>query len=570
MAVVTAQIELDIMTYLRWIVFITLGLLSAGISTANDCEEGARSASGPTIGLNAAGPPVTVDVACHFTSATSDLTFTVVSTDSLTVTASLNGTLLTLDPGHVRNRTPDTATVTVRRGIESYVINVAVSSCVKAGAGLLPRRIVKPGQVMTWDFSMSDYFVKTGGGTPTYEASSSNRDTVDVSLSGSQLTLTGGSLPNGKDRVQAELILMARNDCGAARVQIPVTVSSNEPPEVRSPLGATTLASHGYMTSYSLSDHFRDPDGNPLTYSVEASDPATVGGSFYYSSLTVTTGPVTATTKDSLFVTATDSGRLSATDTLVVTVTPNVAPSRDNDIPDTELAAGGATEEYALSDYFSDPDGTSADLRYEASSSEPDTVTAAIAGGVLTVTTKDVDAPGESTITVTATDPGNLDVSDDFVVTVTCQITVHPPIPDVSLGSGGSTHQVTLANHFSGSSCGEFSYEDPTSSASGVATAAIADGVLTVTSGSTTGTATITVEATGSGDFSASTTFDVTVTSGCTIDVTTIPDVSLAPGGTTHEVTLANHFSGSNCGELDYESTSSLRAWRRPQLQPAC
>ena len=209
------------MKYLRWIVFLTLGLLSAGISTANDCEEGAWSASGPTIVLNVAGPSVTVDVACHFTSATSGRPSTVSSTDLLLVAASLDGTFLTLDPGYVGSTTPGTATVTVWRGTESYAIDVAVSSCVKAGAGLLPRRIVRPGQVMTLD--LAENFVKTGGGALTYDVSSSNRDTIDVSLSGSRLTLTGGSLPDGKDRAQAELVLMARNDCGAARVQIPVT-----------------------------------------------------------------------------------------------------------------------------------------------------------------------------------------------------------------------------------------------------------------------------------------------------------------------------------------------------------
>ena len=283
-----------------------------------------------------------------------------------------------------------------------------------------------------------------------------------------------------------------------------------------------------------------------------------MAGSAYYDGLTVTTGDVTATATDSLFVTATDLGELSAKDTLVVTVTPNEAPVVDDSIPDTTLAAGGTTANYTLSAYFSDPDGTPADLRYDASSSEPDTVSAAIAGGVLTVTTKNVNEPGKSTITVTARDPGNSSVSDEFVVSVSvtvtppCEIMVDPSIPNVSLGPGGSTHEVTLANHFLGSNCGELSYADPTSSATGVATAAIADGTLTVTSGSTVGMSTITVEATGSGGISASASFDVTVTANCAIDVTTIPDAPLVSGGSTLRVTLANHFSGSNCGELSY------------------
>ena len=252
------------MVCLRWIVLITLGLLSAGISTANDCEDVARSASGPTIGLNAAGPSVTVDVACHFTSATSSETFTVSSSDVHAVAASLNGTLLTLDPGHVGSATPGMATVTVTRGSESYAINVAVRSCLTAAdAALLPRLIVNPDQIMTWDLNLSDQFVKTGGGALTYDASSSDTDTFTVSLSRSRLTITGGSLPEGKDRARAELILTARNDCGATRVQKPVTVEDedeDDAPEIDLPLGSPTLASDGYSTTYTLSNHFSDPD----------------------------------------------------------------------------------------------------------------------------------------------------------------------------------------------------------------------------------------------------------------------------------------------------------------------
>ena len=331
----------------------------------------------------------------------------------------------------------------------------------------------------------------------------------------------------------------------------------NQPPTIDSPLRDTTLASHGYTAVIRLSDHFSDPDGDQdqLTYSASSSEADTVSAAIADGELTVTTMAVDEPGQATITVRATDQPGLWVEDELVVSVTLNVAPSVDNEIPDTELAAGGSTADFRLSDYFSDPDGTPADLTYDADTSEPDTVSAAIADGVLTVTTMAVDEPGKSTITVTARDPGNSSVSDEFVVSVSvtppCEIMVDPSIPDVSLGPGGSTHEVTLAKHFSGSNCGELTYE-PTSSAPGVATAAIADGTLTVTSGSTLGTATITVEATGSGGISESTTFDVTVTANCAIDVTTIPDVPLVSGGSTHSVTLANHFSGSNCGELSY------------------
>ena len=152
-----------------------------------------------------------------------------------------------------------------------------------------------------------------------------NVDTFTVSLSNSRLTITGGRLPERKDRAQAELILTARNGCGAARIQKPVTVEGvDEAPTIDPPLGATTLASHGYVTSYSLSDHFSDPERKSLTYSQASSDTATVRGGFsYHGTLTVTTRAVTQTATASIFVMAMDPVGLAARDTLVVTVRPN-------------------------------------------------------------------------------------------------------------------------------------------------------------------------------------------------------------------------------------------------------
>ena len=540
------------MACLRWIVLLTLGLLSAGISTATDCEEAAGS--GPTIGLNAAGPSVTVDVACHFTSATSSETFTVSSTDSLTVAASLNGTLLTLDPGHVGNTTLDTATVTVRRGSESYAINVVVSSCVKAGAALLPRLVVRPGQVMTWDLNLSDQFAKTGEGALTYDASSSNTDTFAVSLSNSRLTITGGNLPEGKDRGRAEIVLMARNGCGAARLQETVTVEGvNKAPTIDLPLGAKTLASHGYRTSYALSDHFSDLDFERLTYSQASSDTATVRGGFsYHGTLTVTTRAVSQTTTASIFVMAMDPVGLAARDTLVVTVEPNEAPVLDEPILDATLAAGGTTASYELSEYFSDPDGSSTDLIYEASSSEPDTVSAEIAGGVLKVTPENVDKPGQATITVTAEDPGRLRVSTAFDVAVTLDCIITPKtIADLSLASGGYKETYTLGNYFTASNCtDELSYSGSSDEVS-VALAGVSNGTLTVTSVGT-GTADITVTAT-SGTVSKSIEIEVTVTQNQRPTVTRpFNNVELTLGDKDFDTNLTGRFSDPEGGPLTF------------------
>lgn len=343
--------------------------------------------------------------------------------------------------------------MTVTRGSESYAIDVAVSSCLTAAdASLWPRLIVNSDQLMTWDLDMSDHFVKTGGGALTYDASSSNTDTFTVSLSNSRLTITGGTLPDGKDRARAELILTARNGCGATRVQKPVTVEGvNKAPTIDSPLRDTTLASHGYKIAYSLSGRFSDPELGSLTYSQAASDTATVRGTvYYYRTLIVTTGPVTQTTTDSIFVMAVDPVGLAARDTLVVTVKPNVAPSVYKPIPDATLASHGYTTAYTLSEHFRDPDGTPADLTYgDQTSTVSNVATATVSDGVLTVTSG--SETGTAGISVTATDTGGLEFSATFDVTVTQnqRPTVTIPFGNIEMKSRDNGFDIYLPGRFS-------------------------------------------------------------------------------------------------------------------------
>ena len=556
---------------LRWVVLLTLGLLSADISTANDCEEAARSVSGATIGLNAAGPSVTVDVACHFTSATSSETFTVSSSNSLTVAASLSGTLLTLDPGHVGNTAPVTATVTVTRGSESYAIDVAVSSCVTAAdAELLPRLVVYKRQVMTWDLNLSDQFVKTSGGALTYDASSSNTDTFIVSLSNSRLTITGGTLPKGKDRARAELILTARNDCGATRVQKPVTLEGvNKAPMVKLPLRDTTLASDGYTAEYSLSQHFKDLDGSQLTYSQASSDTAVVWAWWrYYGELTVATRAVTQTTTDSIFVMAMDPGGLAARDTMVVTVTPNEAPLVINAIGDLTLVTGGATAAYTLSEHFRDPDGSPRDLEYGVKGivTGLGVVAATVSDGVLKVIPG--TEAGTAGFSVTATDPGDLSISTGFNVAVRRDCAINPTtIADLSLASGGYKETYTLGDYFTASNCSDALSYTVSSDKVTFALANESNGTLTVTSVGM-GTADITVTA-KSGEVSRSIEFEVTVTQNQAPTVSDpFTDTFLTVGQKGFDATLTEHFSDPEGGPLTF-SVGVNGVWTGRRSTPA-
>ena len=94
-----------------------------------------------------------------------------------------------------------------------------------------------------------------------------------------------------------------------------------------------------------------------------------------------------------------------------------------------------------------------------------------------------------------------------------------------------------------------------------MATVSETSGTLTVTPGSTTGTATITVTASGGGT-QASDAFDVTVSTGCVITLSSaFSNTTLTSGGSTATYTLSDHFSFSSaCTNRSYSATSSNAA----------
>ena len=78
----------------------------------------------------------------------------------------------------------------------------------------------------------------------------------------------------------------------------------------------------------------------------------------------------------------------------------------------------GSTSTLSVSAYFSDPDGDN--LRYTAQSSNSGVATASVSGATLTL--RGISA-GNTTIRVTATDPGGLRAQQDFTVTVQAVVT---------------------------------------------------------------------------------------------------------------------------------------------------
>ena len=85
-------------------------------------------------------------------------------------------------------------------------------------------------------------------------------------------------------------------------------------------------------------------------------------------------------------------------------------------IPAQTLSHGGNAATVDLSGYFSDPDNDK--LTYTAVSSDTSKVTASLSGATLTIAISAVTAAGQTTVTVTASDPGGLTATQTISVTV--------------------------------------------------------------------------------------------------------------------------------------------------------
>ena len=157
-----------------------------------------------------------------------------------------------------------------------------------------------------------------------------------------------------------------------------------------------------------VAPYFSDPDDDPLTFEAASSDTSVATVSVSGDTVTVL---ALAQGSTAVTVTATDPGGLSAEQSFTVTV-PNRSPVVSDSIADQELSRG-AKVTLDMAAHFDDPDGDS--LTFEAASSDSAVALVPVSDGSVKVSAL---ALGVATITVTATDPGGLSVSQTFEVTV--------------------------------------------------------------------------------------------------------------------------------------------------------
>ncbi|MYH54025.1 MAG: hypothetical protein F4139_13955 [Gemmatimonadetes bacterium] len=379
-----------------------------------------------------------VDVADRFTEPDGeDLEYKAASSDTALVRVSMSGSTLTVW-GVARGAATVTVTARDPGGLTGEQrFGVTVPNRAPRAVGTMDQRVVSAGSSVAVD--VAAHFIDPDGDSLRYAATSTDAGRATVAMAGSVVAVTG--VAGG----HATVTVTARDPAGlSARQEFSVRVP-NQAPE-----STGTIADRAVEINRSISlevaPYFSDPDGDDLTHSATSSNTTRAAVSVLGSTVTITgrrVGTVTVT------VAATDPGGLAATRAFRVRIVRgNRTPRAVGTIPDAAVAHGNALS-LNVSSYFRDPDGD--DLEYDAASSNPGVATAGVAGTTLTVAGV---AEGDAIITVVATDPGGLSVTQRFDVIVEpappSDLVVGPPTANPNVLGPGESFTLSATGHNQG------------------------------------------------------------------------------------------------------------------------
>ena len=468
--------------------------------------------------LTAGDSAETVNVSTHFKDPDNDaLTYTASSDNTSVATVSVSGVVVTITPVSAGSAT---ITVTASDGTltatQTFVVTVSAQNRAPLAVGTISARTLTVGD-SPLVIDVSNNFQDPDGNSLSYTANSNNTSAATVSVSGSQVTITPGSAGS------VTITVTASDGTLTATQSVSVTVNrANRAPTTVGTISAQSLTAGDSAETVNVSNHFKDPDNDALTYTASSSATSVATVSVSGSQVTIT--PVRAGSA-TITVTASD-GELTATQSISVTVNranrANGAPTIVGTISAQSLTAGGSAETVNVSNHFKDPDNDA--LTYTASSSATSVATVSVSGSQVTITPVGV---GSATITVTASD-GSLTATQTIAVTALPVANRAPTtvgtISAQTLTVGGSAGQVDVSGNFQDADNDTLTYTAASDNTS-VATASTFGSQITITP-IAAGNATITVTA-DDGNLTATQTISVTVTVNSSVTIS-ITDTNLA------------------------------------------
>ncbi|MXW09710.1 MAG: hypothetical protein F4X47_10000 [Gammaproteobacteria bacterium] len=421
------------------------------------------------------------------------LTYAATASDETVVGASVADSILTLT-GLAKGATTVTVTAADDEGLTAeQSFTVTVPNRPPAATDTIPSRMIYKSEADTLD--LAAHFADPDGDPLAWAAEASDTGVVALDLAG-EGTLVVTPLAAGETLVT---VTAADPDGLTAAQSFTVTVP-NRPPAATDTIPSRTLYKSEADT-VDLTDHFSDPDGDPLTWAAAVSNGDVVAPEVSSSEGTLILTPLSEG-EAVVTVTGTDPEGLTASQSFTVTV-PNRPPAATDPIPAQTLYKR-QTAPLDLTRHFNDPDGDA--LQVEVASSDSLVATAAASGTTLTVR---AGVTGEATLTVTVIDPGGLSARQSFMVTVLNRAPTNTtPIPAQTL-TRGPARRLDMGAHFSDPD-GDALHYDASSSDPWVVRVRVDGSDLILTAWSA-GTATITITATDPDGLSASQSAEMTV-----------------------------------------------------------
>lgn len=448
----------------------------------------------------AVGDRVALEMTPFFADPDGDgLTFTAVTDDPSVAVASVDASAVTVT-ALAKGTTTVTVTATDTEGLTaSQDFTAIVPNQAPVPVGSIPSQTLQVGATIALD--VIHWFSDPDGDMLVYAALSADEGVANAAVDSSTVTVT--AVAKGETTVT----VTATDSEGLVGTQsFAVMVPNREPVVVRQI--PEQQVEQTRTRTLRLSNYFGDPDGDDLDFQAVSSVPRIATADVSGRELTLS-GQRRGTAQ--ITVVATDPEGLSAEQQFRVAVTrpprPNRPPTVTRSIPSRTLAPGWSVY-VDLDDHFDDPDRDP--LRFEAASGNEAVAAVTVSGSNMTVRAGVV---GETTVAVTASDPGNREARLSFQVTVSTEVgnrspTVTREVADQRLDPD-ETFEADLDDHFSDPDNDELSYE-ATSSNTGAATTSVSGTVLTVTAVAN-GRSTITVTARDPNGRTASLGFRVTV-----------------------------------------------------------
>ena len=516
------------------------------------------------------GPPVTIDVTPYFSDpdSTDVLAYTVSSQDQGVVVVSISGSSVKITP-----KVPGTTgkiVVTARdpgglTAVQDFNVTVL------AGAPPVPpnRPPVAQGTITvdtlyvegpSVTIDVTPYFSDPDDDILAYSVNSPDPGIVEVSSVGGEVTLrpvsagsTGKIVVTARDPGELTAVQDFNIDVAAGSPPEP----TNNAPEIREQLTELFVTIGGGIITLNVAPYFHEPDGDPLTYELNAQGAGRATVTLEDSTLSVEPLVLGDTGKNLLR--AVDPAGLYAEQDFVVFVVGNLAPDTLKTISDQTLTIAEGPVELDLSTFFFDPDQDT--LTYTAESSNTGAATVVVSGDTLTVTpvVKDMS----SNVTVTASD-GALSVTQEFEVTVDNsppQVSATIPARKMAIADGDAS--LNLSAHFSDADGDTLTFAAESSDTNAVIVA-VSDESLTITPHAT-GMSMIDVVAADDDSASATQSFKVTVedepsppVAPCPAAITNapIPDQTLFAGTGITQIALTQHFEHLGLDGVEITVTS--------------